>query len=118
MLQRKVSLYCYERRPLNCKFFQIFFFSILEATLQLELIETVLKECDRGNIAYKTIALESLGKILMSSNRDYFAQVYEKVKSIISDVRVKIFVFFSKHPTTCTILRNLFDTDFRRVRYS
>lgn len=51
-----------------------------------------MKECDRGNIAYKTIALESLGKILMSSNRDYFAQVYEKVKNIISDVSIAILI--------------------------
>ncbi|XP_065211361.1 proteasome adapter and scaffold protein ECM29 [Planococcus citri] len=58
---------------------------ILDEALQIEVIETVLKECSRGNIAYKTIALESLGKILMVSNHDYFAQVYENVKHIISD---------------------------------
>ena len=63
-----------------------YFLRILDDDLQIELIETVLKECSRGNIAYKTIALESLGKILTSSNRDYFAQVYENVKHIISDV--------------------------------
>ncbi len=67
----------------------IFADRIVDENLYSQLLEVVLKECGRGNIAYQTAALESLGKILGSSiyEQDYFDRIYNNLKSIILKVR-------------------------------
>lgn len=56
--------------------------------MYVQILETVLKECGRGNTAYQASALEALGKILTSTEykRDYFTSIYDKLKAIILTV--------------------------------
>ena len=60
--------------------------------LHVKMLEAVLRECDRSNISYQAVALESLGKILTTSDHKskYFKDIYDKLRSIILKVKFRV----------------------------
>jgi hypothetical protein len=62
---------------------------IVNEELHVQILEAVLRECGRGNLAYQAVALESLGKILTASDykSNYFKDIYHKLRTIILKVR-------------------------------
>lgn len=56
--------------------------------MRQQILEAMLRECSRGSVAYRTAALEALGKIYTYSDYDgrYFVLIYDILRGFIAEV--------------------------------